>query len=274
MLLETYFDLEDPRRLEPAQREVLVEVELDDGLRLRGFIDRVDVAATGQTRIVDYKTGKAPSELFEDKALFQLKFYALVMWRQSGSIPHMLQLLYLGDGADSALLPRRGRPAGHRAQGAGAVVSDRAGVDVARVSAAAQPAVRLVLPPGAVPRVRRHPAAVPRRCAPLVGRCGRVGLAGRPFGATVASGPAFGSAISRGGPARRWRQANRARNLATSMSSSELTTMRRSMGSMGVTLGTPTTQQPAADAESAPLGESSSATHVAGSSPSRCAPSR
>jgi putative RecB family exonuclease len=98
VLLETYFNLEDPRRLEPAQREVLVEVELNDGVRLRGFIDRVDVAATGQTRIVDYKTGKAPSELFEDKALFQLKFYALVMWRQNGSIPTLLQLLYLGDG--------------------------------------------------------------------------------------------------------------------------------------------------------------------------------
>jgi putative RecB family exonuclease len=98
VLLQTYFNLEDPRRLEPAQREVLVEVELPDGVRLRGFIDRVDVAATGQTRIVDYKTGKAPSELFEDKALFQLKFYALVLWRQSGSIPTVLQLLYLGDG--------------------------------------------------------------------------------------------------------------------------------------------------------------------------------
>jgi putative RecB family exonuclease len=97
-LLQTYFNLEDPRRLEPAQREVLVEVELVDGVRLRGFIDRVDVAPTGQTRIVDYKTGKAPSELFEDKALFQLKFYALVLWRQGGSIPTLLQLLYLGDG--------------------------------------------------------------------------------------------------------------------------------------------------------------------------------
>jgi putative RecB family exonuclease len=49
-------------------------------------------------RIVDYKTGNAPSELFEDKALFQLKFYALVMWRVSGAIPALLQLMYLGDG--------------------------------------------------------------------------------------------------------------------------------------------------------------------------------
>jgi putative RecB family exonuclease len=97
-LLQTYFTLEDPRRIEPAQRELLVEVELDDGVRLRGFVDRVDVAPTGHVRIVDYKTGAAPSELFEDKALFQLKFYALVMWRVSGTIPTLLQLMYLGDG--------------------------------------------------------------------------------------------------------------------------------------------------------------------------------
>lgn len=97
-LLETYFGLEDPQRIEPAQRELRVEVELDGGVRLRGFVDRVDVAPTGQVRIVDYKTGSAPSELFEEKALFQLKFYALVMWRVSGSIPAVLQLMYLGDG--------------------------------------------------------------------------------------------------------------------------------------------------------------------------------
>ena len=97
-LIETYFTLEDPGRVEPAQRELHVEVELDDGVRLRGFVDRVDVAPTGQVRIVDYKTGRSPSELFEDKALFQLKFYALVMWRVSGAIPTMLQLMYLGDG--------------------------------------------------------------------------------------------------------------------------------------------------------------------------------
>ena len=98
VLLETYFALEDPTRIEPAQREVLVEATLEGGVRLRGFVDRVDVGSAGQVRIVDYKTGRSPSEFFEAKALFQLKFYALVMWRVSGAIPAQLQLLYLGDG--------------------------------------------------------------------------------------------------------------------------------------------------------------------------------
>jgi len=97
-LLDTYFALEDPSRIEPSQRELLVETELEGGVRLRGFVDRIDVAPSGQVRIVDYKTGSAPSELFEDKALFQLKFYALVMWRVSGTLPTLLQLIYLGDG--------------------------------------------------------------------------------------------------------------------------------------------------------------------------------
>lgn len=97
-VLAKYFDLEDPTRLEPAERELYVESILDSRLLLRGFVDRVDVAPTGEVRVVDYKTGRAPGEMFEAKALFQLKFYALVWWRTRGVIPSMLQLIYLGSG--------------------------------------------------------------------------------------------------------------------------------------------------------------------------------
>ena len=96
--LEQYFALEDPTRLEPAARELYVETVLDSRLLLRGFVDRVDVAPTGEVRIVDYKTGKAPHPAFEAKALFQMKFYALVVWRTRGVVPAMLQLIYLGSG--------------------------------------------------------------------------------------------------------------------------------------------------------------------------------
>jgi putative RecB family exonuclease len=96
--LSRYFALEDPTRLEPAERELYVETLLESKLLLRGFIDRVDIAPTGEIRVVDYKTGKAPGEAFEAKALFQMKFYALVLWRTRGVIPRMLQLIYLGSG--------------------------------------------------------------------------------------------------------------------------------------------------------------------------------
>jgi putative RecB family exonuclease len=97
-LVTRWFELEDPTRLEPAERELYVETTLDDGLVLRGYVDRLDVAADGGLRVVDYKTGRAPSELFETKALFQMRFYALVLWRSRGVVPRRLQLVYLGDG--------------------------------------------------------------------------------------------------------------------------------------------------------------------------------
>ncbi|MFS4106880.1 RecB family exonuclease [Streptomyces sp. PD-S100-1] len=97
-LVERWFTLEDPSRLEPAERELFVEAELASGLRLRGIIDRVDVAPTGEVRIVDYKTGKAPRPEYAEGALFQMKFYALVVWRLKKVVPRRLQLVYLGSG--------------------------------------------------------------------------------------------------------------------------------------------------------------------------------
>jgi putative RecB family exonuclease len=97
-VLDRYFTLEDPRRLEPAERELYVETLLESKLLLRGFVDRLDVAPDGAMRVVDYKSGRSPSELFEAKALFQMKFYALVLWRTHGRVPAMLQLVYLGNG--------------------------------------------------------------------------------------------------------------------------------------------------------------------------------
>ena len=47
--------------------------------------------------MVDYKTGSLPREAFEAKALFQMKFYALVLWRLRGVVPRQLRLIYLAD---------------------------------------------------------------------------------------------------------------------------------------------------------------------------------
>jgi putative RecB family exonuclease len=98
VVLDRYFTLEDPRRLEPAERELYVEALLDSRLLLRGFVDRLDIAPDGAIRVVDYKTGRSPGEMFEAKALFQMRFYALVIWRTRGVVPAMLQLVYLGNG--------------------------------------------------------------------------------------------------------------------------------------------------------------------------------
>ncbi|MGA8253322.1 MAG: RecB family exonuclease [Mycobacterium sp.] len=104
-LLSGYYRLEDPTRFDPDSCEQRVEVELADGTLLRGFIDRIDVAATGELRVVDYKTGKAPPAAraaanfkAEFKAMFQMKFYAVALLRSRGVLAARLRLIYLADG--------------------------------------------------------------------------------------------------------------------------------------------------------------------------------
>ncbi|WP_240945664.1 PD-(D/E)XK nuclease family protein [Rhodococcus sp. HNM0569] len=118
-LLDTYFTLEDPTAVDAALCEMLVETEIPaQSLRvagiepgaasevtrhlptvpLRGIVDRLDVSPTGEVRVVDYKTGRAPSERAESAALFQLEFYAAMLARTRGTVPSELRLMYLGSG--------------------------------------------------------------------------------------------------------------------------------------------------------------------------------
>lgn len=100
-LVRAYFTLEDPGGFDAESCESAVEVVLhcDGGhdVPLKGFIDRIDVAGTGELRIVDYKTGRSPSEHSETRALYQLKFYALMVYRLRGIVPEQLKLIYLAD---------------------------------------------------------------------------------------------------------------------------------------------------------------------------------
>ena len=105
-LVEQWFDLEDPTRLVPAARELYVETEVE-GLTLRGYVDRLDVAPDGAMRVVDYKTGRSPGEAFEAKALFQMKFYALVLWRIHGEVPRSCSWSTSATARSSATPPTR-----------------------------------------------------------------------------------------------------------------------------------------------------------------------
>ncbi|HET6168431.1 MAG TPA: PD-(D/E)XK nuclease family protein [Marmoricola sp.] len=105
VVLRRYFDLEDPRRLEPAERELYVETLLDSRVLLRGVIDRLDIAPDGAIRVVDYKTARSPGPGYETRALFQMRFYALVLWRTRGVVPAMLRLIYLGDATTVSYVP-------------------------------------------------------------------------------------------------------------------------------------------------------------------------
>lgn len=94
-LLKGYFHMEGPERFDPHAQEMRVEAVLPNGVPVRGFIDRVDIAPTGEVRVVDYKTGKMPLPRYADSARFQMRFYALVYWRLFGVIPTQLKLMYL-----------------------------------------------------------------------------------------------------------------------------------------------------------------------------------
>ena len=96
-LLSSYFALENPQSFHPTHMEAHLELGENDNLLLHGYVDRIDIAPTGEVRIVDYKTGKSPRAGYEEKALFQLRFYGLLWYRIHGEIPKILQLLYLGD---------------------------------------------------------------------------------------------------------------------------------------------------------------------------------
>lgn len=94
-LVKGYFMMEDPSAFDSAAIELYVESVLPNEVPVRGFIDRVDVAPTGEVRVVDYKTGKKPLPRYADSAKFQMRFYALVYWRLRGVIPTQLRLMYL-----------------------------------------------------------------------------------------------------------------------------------------------------------------------------------
>ncbi len=96
-LIANYFLLEDPSKIQPKSTEELLEHNLDESLLLKGYVDRIDVSPQGWIRINDYKTGKSPKENFESKALFQLKFYALIIFKKTQEVAKQLRLIYLKD---------------------------------------------------------------------------------------------------------------------------------------------------------------------------------
>jgi putative RecB family exonuclease len=92
-VLANYFGTEDPRSVEPAERELDMLQPVGD-MTIRGILDRMDETEEGLV-ITDYKTGKAPPERYAIPAFFALKIYALLIRQRTGRTPVRLRLLYL-----------------------------------------------------------------------------------------------------------------------------------------------------------------------------------
>ncbi|MCP5029851.1 MAG: PD-(D/E)XK nuclease family protein [Actinomycetia bacterium] len=95
-LVAKYFELEDPRSVNPIGLELRLEFELD-GVTLRGIIDRLELDENGDLIVTDYKTGRAPPQQFENQRLGGVHFYALLCEQVFGRRPARIQLLHLAD---------------------------------------------------------------------------------------------------------------------------------------------------------------------------------
>jgi len=93
-LLANYYLIEDPRTLEPEDRELDMVEDLD-GIVIRGILDRMSRDEGGGLIVLDYKSGKAPPEQYALSAFFALKIYALLVRNRTGETPKEVQLLYL-----------------------------------------------------------------------------------------------------------------------------------------------------------------------------------
>lgn len=103
-LIEAYFTLENPSRLNPDGRESFVETVLSSGLRLRGIIDRVEVNPDGWVRITDYKSGKAPLPQYTHDYRLQMLMYSLLYRENRGVVPRRTQLLFLGGACPDVMI--------------------------------------------------------------------------------------------------------------------------------------------------------------------------
>jgi putative RecB family exonuclease len=97
VLVERAQQLEDPRAVRAIGLELRLAADVG-GLELRGVIDRLDLRDDGELVVVDYKTGRAPSESWEQRSLSGVQCYAFLCERVLGRRPAAVRLVYLSSG--------------------------------------------------------------------------------------------------------------------------------------------------------------------------------
>ena len=95
-LIDNYFFLEDPNRINAIGVELMLEADLG-GIKLRGIIDRLDLTDDGELIVTDYKSGRAPKVAYENGRLGGVQFYAFLCEQVFGQRPKQIQLLHLAE---------------------------------------------------------------------------------------------------------------------------------------------------------------------------------
>jgi putative RecB family exonuclease len=122
------WSLEDPTDTFIDEMELEVESEVE-GVRMKGYIDRLIFGEDETAIISDYKTGKVPNPKFnpDDKLFFQLLAYALMLEASNDVPTSTLELLYLTQTTKKSLTVT---PA-HLATATGTIVETKELVDAA-----------------------------------------------------------------------------------------------------------------------------------------------
>lgn len=99
--------IEDPTRFNPHSCEDYLVTATTAGTPLHGYVDRIDIAPTGEVRVVDYKTGRFPRPGYADGPMAQMRFYAVMYFLLHAEVPTQLKLIYLKAGAELTLAPNQ-----------------------------------------------------------------------------------------------------------------------------------------------------------------------
>ncbi len=103
-LVRNYFRLEDPNDVVVVGTELLLSVQVG-ALTLRGIIDRLELDPAGEFVVTDYKTGRAPTEAYEQARLGGVHFYAFLCEQVLGRRPARVQLLHLREPLSISTVP-------------------------------------------------------------------------------------------------------------------------------------------------------------------------
>jgi putative RecB family exonuclease len=96
-IIATYFQMEDPRRVNHEGVELRMGVTVD-GVPLFGILDRLDRDPEGNLVIVDYKTGALPNRNYDAKTFANAELYAALCEAKLGERPTKIRLLYVAHG--------------------------------------------------------------------------------------------------------------------------------------------------------------------------------
>jgi putative RecB family exonuclease len=94
VLVLNLFRLEDPNDVKVLGTELRLEADIG-GVKVRGIIDRLELAPDGALVVTDYKTGTAPKVQYEAKRMSGVHFYAAMCEATIGRRPDRIQLLHL-----------------------------------------------------------------------------------------------------------------------------------------------------------------------------------